>query len=103
MGSFGWIHTLAGSPIVDKEQTLQQMQAQVHQGHTEAQTLNEQNVRQTTITTTPDGEKVRMRQRRDKQRNKKRRRQKKVETEQRLPEGSRTGQAASRKRVDVTV
>ena len=99
----GWINAIASTPIVDKEQAVQQMQAQVNQANTDAQAHREQSIRQTTVTHTPDGEKLRMRRRRREERDDKRRKRTPGESVHNLPEDAGNGKVKRRRRVNLTV
>lgn len=99
----GWINAIASTPIVDKEQAIQQMQAQVNQANIDSQAHREQSIRQTTVTQTPDGEKIRLRRRRKDGRDEKRRKQKEGQSDGNLREDAGKGRAKRRPLVNLKV
>ena len=70
MSSVGWIQSINASTILDKEQHVQQTQADNVQAHAGANALREQALRQKRVTHSPEGERVRLRKRREKEQGK---------------------------------
>ncbi|MFC1825571.1 hypothetical protein ACFL9T_22905 [Thermodesulfobacteriota bacterium] len=70
MSSVGWVQSINASTILDKEQHVQQTQADNVQAHAVANALREQALRQKRVTGSQEGEQVRLRKRRKKEQGK---------------------------------
>ncbi len=80
MSPIGVANTIVGASVVDKVQNAQQLQVDIQQKQAEAAAVREQNRQRNTVKQTPDGEKVKMRERNEERRQ--RRRQRKDENEE---------------------
>jgi hypothetical protein len=70
MTSVGWVQSINASAILDKEQHFQQTQAENVQAQAGANALREQALRRKRVTNSPEGERVRLRKRREEQQGK---------------------------------
>ena len=103
MSPTGWVQTITGSSIIDRVQNVQQAQVDINQMNAEARALQEEAMRQTTVTVKPDGEKVRMRKRDEERRKMKQRRRKGDEKKRKQLEKEKSENGEKYKRIHVTV
>ena len=74
MSPIGVANTIVGASVIDKVQNAQQLQIDIQQKQAEAAAVREQNRQRNTVKQTPDGEKVKMRERHEEREQRRRRR-----------------------------
>ncbi len=65
MSSIGWTQSVKASSVLDKIQNVHQTQEESAQVHAKAKALQKERLRQTTVGSTPDSEKIRLRDEQD--------------------------------------
>ncbi|MFO7783115.1 MAG: hypothetical protein ACQET7_07615 [Thermodesulfobacteriota bacterium] len=81
MSTIGWTQSVNASSVLDKIQQTQQAQEELSQVQAKAKALQEERLRRTTVNSTPDTEKIRVRDEKDRRREERRNKRQKLAAE----------------------